>query len=170
MFRSLAMLPIWCALLQIATFKRLSHPERRTSAIGKSVMFWRYRSWRALTKDVRHWSEGSRTWRVIWDPKPSSEDSLQVYIVKLGYLIDRIALVRLLAKERLEQLQKLYRSAASWRVGTARWKEKKSDMLVGEKLFPEQHTVRLILICEPKSVSYCVLWHIRIFIFKLLHL
>lgn len=37
-------------------------PSRRNSStIGKSVMFVRYRSGRALTKDVRHWSGGNRT-------------------------------------------------------------------------------------------------------------
>lgn len=44
------MLPTWDALLQIATFKGPSHRGRNSSAIGKSVMFVRYRNGRALTK------------------------------------------------------------------------------------------------------------------------
>lgn len=71
-------------------------------------------------------------------PIPSTEDSLQMYIVKLGSQIDRIARVRLVAKERLEQLQKPGSSLRELESENRALKRKISELLEREELFPEQ--------------------------------
>ncbi|XP_065941010.1 uncharacterized protein [Magallana gigas] len=70
-------------------------------------------------------------------PIPSSEDSLQMYIVKLGNQIDRIARVRLLAKERLERLQRPGSSLRELESENRAMKRKITELLEREELFPE---------------------------------
>lgn len=70
-------------------------------------------------------------------PIPSSEDSLQMYIVKLGNQIDRIARVRLLAKERLERLQRPGSSLRELESENRALKRKITELLEREELFPE---------------------------------
>uniref|UniRef100_K1PYJ3 Uncharacterized protein n=1 Tax=Magallana gigas TaxID=29159 RepID=K1PYJ3_MAGGI len=70
-------------------------------------------------------------------PIPSCEDSLQMYIVKLGNQIDRIARVRLLAKERLEQLQRPGSSLRELESENRALKRKITELLEREELFPE---------------------------------